>query len=147
MRLRALMTTGTDGGAWTFAMELAAALSRSGSQVYLATMGENLTPAQRADADEVPRLRLHEGRSVPEWNEDDRLAVDQAGEWLLDLERSLGPDVIHLNGYVHGALPWRAPVVMTGQSCVLSRCMAVHPPRPGIAMSKKWPAAFGPRTS
>jgi glycogen(starch) synthase len=134
MRLRALMTSGTDGGAWTFAMELASALSRSGSQVDLATQGEGLTPAQRAEAEDVPRLRLHEGRSVPEWNEDDWLAVDQAGEWLLDLERSLGPDVVHLNGYVHGALPWRAPVVMTGQSCVLSWFAAVH----GIAPPSTW---------
>ena len=89
MRLRALMTTGTDGGAWTFAVELAAALSRSGSQIDLATIGENLTPAQRAEAEEVPRLRLHEGCCAPEWNEDGRHAVDGTGEWLLGLERSL----------------------------------------------------------
>ena len=35
------------------------------------------------------------------------------------------PDVIHLNGFAHGALPWSAPVVMVGHSCVLSWWQAV----------------------
>jgi glycosyltransferase involved in cell wall biosynthesis len=35
------------------------------------------------------------------------------------------PDLIHLNGYVHGALPWSAPKVMVGHSCVLSWWQAV----------------------
>ena len=126
MRVRALMATDTAGGAWTFALELASALSRSGSQIDLATLGRALSPGQRAEAEEVPRLRVHEGSSLLEWREDDWPAVDQAGRWLLDLERRLEPDVIHLNGYVHGALSWRAPVVMTGQSCPLSWFSAVH---------------------
>ena len=126
MKLRALMTCDTVGGVWTFVMELASALSRSGSHVELAAMGEPLTPAQRAEAEEIPRLRVHEGRYRSEWMEDSWLSVDQAGEWLLDLERRVEPDVIHLNGYAHGALPWRAPVVMTGHSCVVSWWAAVH---------------------
>src|SRR5262245_47093037 len=126
MRLRALMATDTAGGAWTFALELASALSRSGSQVDLASLGRALSPAQRAEAEEVPRLRVHEGSSHLEWREDDWPAVDRAGRWLLDLERRLGPDVIHLNGYMHGAISWQAPVVMTGQSCALSRFAAVY---------------------
>jgi glycogen synthase len=43
------------------------------------------------------------------------------------------PDLIHLNGYAHGALPWRAPVLMVAHSCVLSWWEAVKgepaPPR------------------
>lgn len=120
------MTTETAGGVWTFALELASALSRSGSQVELVTMGTPLTASQRIEADEIPRLRIHEGRSRLEWMDDSRNSVDQGGAWLLDLERRLGPDVVHLNGYAHGALPWRTPVVMTGHSCVLSWHAAVH---------------------
>ena len=37
------------------------------------------------------------------------------------LERRLRPDVVHLNGYTHGALPWRAPVLVVGHSCVLGK--------------------------
>ncbi len=30
------------------------------------------------------------------------------------------PDVVHLNGYAHGSLPFSSPVLMVGHSCVLS---------------------------
>jgi glycogen synthase len=33
---------------------------------------------------------------------------------------------VHLNGFVHGALPWSAPVLVAGHSCVLSWWRAVH---------------------
>jgi glycosyltransferase involved in cell wall biosynthesis len=61
-----------------------------------------------------------------EWMEDPWDDVTEAGEWLLALEREIAPDVVHLNGYCHAALPWRAPVVVTGHSCVLSWWQAVH---------------------
>src|SRR5207248_1821480 len=30
------------------------------------------------------------------------------------------PDIVHLNGFAHGALPWRSPALVVGHSCVLS---------------------------
>jgi glycosyltransferase involved in cell wall biosynthesis len=36
------------------------------------------------------------------------------------------PDVVHLNGFAHGALPWRAPVVVAAHSDVVSWWWAVH---------------------
>src|SRR5690606_33768392 len=48
-----------------------------------------------------------------------------AGKWLLSLENRFSPDVIHLNGFVHADLPWRAPTVVVGHSCVLSWWKAV----------------------
>ena len=98
MKVRTLMTADTVGGVWTFAIELASALSRSGSHVELATMGAPLTPSQRIEAEEIPRLRLHEGHFRLEWMDDSWQSVDQAGAWLLDLERRLSPDVVHLRG-------------------------------------------------
>src|SRR5205814_9390463 len=47
------------------------------------------------------------------------------GQWLLELERREGPDVVHLNGYTHGALPFRAPKVVVGHSCVMTWWRAV----------------------
>lgn len=126
MRLRVLMTADTSVDVWTFSMELAATLAQSGSQVELAVLGDPATPAQRAEADAIPRLHLHEGRYPLQWTEESWLSADQAGEWLMDLERRLSPEIVHLNGYVHGALPWRAPVVMTGHACALSWWEAVH---------------------
>jgi hypothetical protein len=51
--------------------------------------------------------------------------VRLSGEWLLDLEERIQPDVVHLNGYAHGALPWRSPTLIVGHSCVLSWWEAV----------------------
>jgi glycosyltransferase involved in cell wall biosynthesis len=51
--------------------------------------------------------------------------VGRAGEWLLEIEAEHRPDVVHLNGYAHGALPWESPVLVAGHSCVLSWWRAV----------------------
>jgi glycosyltransferase involved in cell wall biosynthesis len=52
--------------------------------------------------------------------------VAEAGEWLRDMEARVAPDVVHLNGYVHGALDWHAPVLVVAHSCVLSWWRAVR---------------------
>jgi glycosyltransferase involved in cell wall biosynthesis len=52
--------------------------------------------------------------------------LERAGEWLLRLESEFQPDVVHLNHLVHAELPWRAPVLSVGHSCVLSWWGAVH---------------------
>jgi glycosyltransferase involved in cell wall biosynthesis len=52
--------------------------------------------------------------------------VAAAGDWLLDLERSFQPDLVHLNQFAFGALPFRAPTLLVAHSCVLSWWRAVH---------------------
>jgi glycosyltransferase involved in cell wall biosynthesis len=61
--------------------------------------------------------------------------VQKAGDWLLELERSFQPDLVHVNGYAHGALPWKAPVLVVAHSCVLSWWQAVND---GSAPASKW---------
>jgi hypothetical protein len=51
--------------------------------------------------------------------------VAAAGRWLLGLEARFRPDIVHLNGYAHAALPFEAPVLVVGHSCVLSWWRAV----------------------
>jgi glycosyltransferase involved in cell wall biosynthesis len=51
--------------------------------------------------------------------------VRLAGQWLLRLEGYVRPDIIHLNGYSHGSVPFKAPAVITAHSCVLSWWEAV----------------------
>jgi glycogen synthase len=130
---RVLMTADTVGGVWTYALELADALGRRGLEVHLCTMGRPLSTDQREDALSVPGLALHESRYRLEWMDDPWEDVARAGEWLLDVARRVRPDVVHLNGYCHGALPWPAPTLMVGHSCVLSWWEAVKgepaPPR------------------
>jgi glycogen synthase len=129
---RVLMTADTVGGVWTYALDLARALSERGIEVALATMGGPLADAQRETAERIPRLRLFESTFRLEWMEDPWRDVERAGEWLLRLESRIAPDIVHLNGYAHAALPWSAPKLVVAHSCVLSWWAAVKgEPAPG----------------
>lgn len=128
--MRVLMTADPVGGVWTFAMELCACLTGQGVSVALATLGAPLSRTQRAAAAAIPGLDLTESAFRLEWMAEPWEDLARAGSWLLRLEREHRPDIIHLNHLVHGDLPWRAPVIVTGHSCVLSWWRAVHGTKP-----------------
>jgi len=134
--MKILMTADTVGGVWTYAMELARALRPRGVGIVLATMGRPLNAAQSAEVARLPNVRVHPSSFRLEWMSDAWDDVDRAGEWLLELENAERPDVVHLNGYAHGSLPWLAPVVVVGHSCVRSWWEAVR----GGAISTEWNA-------
>lgn len=119
------MTADTVGGVWTYALELCRALSPQGVSVTLATMGAPLSPSQRAAVSRLTNVDVRESTFRLEWMDDPWEDVARAGDWLLDLERDTAPDVVHLNGYAHGALPFRAPKLVVAHSCVLSWWRAV----------------------
>lgn len=119
------MTTDTVGGVWTYALDLAAALDRRDVRVILATMGPLPTHEQRRDACEAG-VELHESDFRLEWMADPWEDVAEAGQWLLELEQRFEPSVVHLNGYAHGSLPWRAPTLVVAHSCVCTWWEAVH---------------------
>jgi glycogen synthase len=130
---RLLLTADTLGGVWTYALELARVLQRHGVQVVLATMGRPLAASQRAEIRDISGLAVCESPFKLEWMEDPWSDVARAGDWLLGLEEAIRPDVIHLNGYVHGALSWHSPILVVGHSCVSSWWEAVKgqaPPTP-----------------
>lgn len=120
------MTADTVGGVWTYAVELAGALAADGVEVVLATMGDAPSADQREHAAALPNVRLEASTFRLEWMEDPWEDVEAAGDWLLELERRERPDVVHLNGYAHGRLPFSAPVVVVGHSCVVSWWRAVR---------------------
>ncbi len=124
--MRVLMTADTIGGVWTYALDLSRALAPHGVSVSLATMGRLPAPSQCAEAATVPSLTLHPSEYALEWMPEPWDAVAHAGEWLLALEAEVRPDIVQLNGYAHGDLPWQAPTVVAGHSCVLSWWQAVH---------------------
>ncbi|HWQ93836.1 MAG TPA: glycosyltransferase family 4 protein, partial [Clostridia bacterium] len=107
-------------------LELARALGAQGVETALATMGRLPTAAQRREAATVPNLELFESEYRLEWMPDPWEDVSRAGQWLLQIEERVQPDIVHLNGYCHGQLPWRAPNIIVGHSCVLSWWRAVH---------------------
>jgi len=120
------MTADTVGGVWSHALELAAGLCERGVRVSLATMGAPLTPVQRRQAAALSSVALHESRWRLEWMEEPWDDVRRAGEWLLGLEAALQPDVVHLNQFAFGALPFAAPKLVVAHSCVASWWRAVH---------------------
>jgi glycogen(starch) synthase len=122
---RILMTADTVGGVWTYALELAAALAPHGVGIALAIMGAPLSEAQRAEVARVPNVEVFESRYKLEWMDEPWDDVAAAGEWLLGLAARLRPDVVHLNGYAHAALPWPAPALAVAHSCVCSWWEAV----------------------
>ncbi|UJR83432.1 glycosyltransferase family 4 protein [Sandaracinus amylolyticus] len=113
---RVLMTADAVGGVWTYAVELSRALSAHGVRTTLAVMGPPPSDAQRAAARRV--AELHEAPFALEWAPDPWADVAAAGQWLLALERVIAPDVVHVNGFSHCALPFAAPVLMVAHSCV-----------------------------
>lgn len=129
-----LMTADTVGGVWNYAIELVGALAPFGTQVVLATMGAPLSEDQRRQADELNNLTVHESTYKLEWMENPWEDVREAGQWLLKLKDEVQPDLVHLNGLVHGALEWGVPVVVVVHSCVRSWWRAVK----GGEAPKEW---------
>jgi glycogen synthase len=130
---KVLMTADTVGGVWDYSLELIRGLRPHGVRVALATMGGPLTADQRKAAAAIGNLELFESCYRLEWMDDPWDDLRKCGEWLLRLEEELTPDLVHLNGYAHGSLPWSSPVAVIGHSCVLSWWKAVKrepaPPR------------------
>lgn len=119
------MTTDTVGGVWTYCLQLAAALAPEGVQVILAAKGK-LSAEQRGAAEACGNVDLLQADYKLEWMEEPWQDVARASRWLLETAERTSPDVVHLNDYSHGALPWPAPVLMVGHSCVLSWIAAVR---------------------
>lgn len=123
---RILMTADAVGGVWDYALELARGLAGAGLETALAVTGDPPDDAKRAAAAAVPGLTLDVAPFKLEWMADPEDDLRCAGDWLLELERHLRPRVVHVNGYAHAALPFRAPVLCVAHSCVLSWWRAVH---------------------
>src|SRR2546423_13906068 len=123
------MTADAVGGVWTYAVDLARALTARDVAVTLAVIGRT-SEAQRRSA---RGLDLVEREFKLEWMDDPWDDVRASGEWLLEVCGRLRPDAVHLNGYAHAALPWPVPVLVAGHSCVVGWYHAVRgerlPPR------------------
>jgi glycogen(starch) synthase len=118
------MTTDAVGGVWTYAAELRAQLSAAGVDVVLATLGPQ--PPPDPDSPYLP-CRL-------EWQQDPWEDVASSGRRLLALAEQSGAELVHLNGFAHGALAWEMPVVIAAHSCVLSWHEAVR----GAPAGEEW---------
>jgi glycosyltransferase involved in cell wall biosynthesis len=123
---RVLMSAGTAGDGWTYALDLARGLGELGIATTLATMGGLPTEEQQREAARLPLLDLRPSTYKLEWMDDPWEEVAAAGEWLLALEEEVHPHIVHLNQYTHGGLPFATPVVVVGHGCALSWWEAVR---------------------
>lgn len=117
---RVLMTADTMGGVWTFAVDLCAVLGRFGVQVTLVTMGRQPDVAQMQQIRSLANVTLIPTDYKLEWMDSCSNSLIESGEFLLRIESSLRPDIIHVNGYWHASLPFEAPILVTAHSCVSS---------------------------
>ncbi len=124
------MTADTVGGVWTYTIELCNAFRHSGIIVFLATMGAKLSEEQKEEIAALDNVRVYETAYALEWMQDPWADMETSGRWLLRLEQELQPDIIHLNSYAYGSLPWSAPVVVVAHSDVYSWWQAVHETHP-----------------
>src|SRR4051812_45108046 len=134
--MRVLMTTDPIGGVWNYTLELCAALAARGVRVSVAVLGRELSAEQRNQFRRWPQIDLYESQFRLEWMPDPWGDLDRAADWLLSLERRCGADIIHLNHLMHANLPWRAPALTVGHSCVLSWWAATQ--EPGSVLPVEW---------
>jgi hypothetical protein len=120
------MTADAVGGVFSYAEDLCRGLSAHGVEVLLVVLGGHPRADQRARIGAVPGVVLESSEQKLEWMDDPWDDVDASGAWLLSLARDFKPDIVHLNGYSHAALPWNRPVLAVGHSCVASWFEAVH---------------------
>lgn len=73
-----------------------------------------------ADVGRLDNVMLVPTAYRTEWTDNCEDDLIKLGEELLRLERDAGPDIVHVNGFGHAGLPFRAPVVVVAHSCVSS---------------------------
>src|SRR4051812_15965581 len=114
------MTTDVVGGVWAYATMLACVLAAQGDRVTLVTLGPAPNDDQKAALADVSRIELIVTDLALEWMDPAGEDTRRASEALLALAHKRRPDVVHLNSYREGALPWPAPVLVVAHSCVMS---------------------------
>jgi glycogen(starch) synthase len=129
--LKVLMTADTVGGVWNYSIELCNALSGYDVQFHLVTFGAEMQAWQKEEAGKLDHVTVYETEYRLEWMEDPWDDIEKSGAYLLSLQKVIQPDIVHLNGYVHGSLDWNVPVVMVAHSDVYSWWRAVKKEDPG----------------
>ncbi len=125
------MTADTVGGVWTYSMDLISILADAGIHVHLFTSGVPLSNAQRDEVADRKNLTLYESGFKLEWMDHPWHDIEFSGWQLLEMERRLKPDLIHLNSYSYASLPFKSPVIVVAHSDVFSWWFSVRKSLPG----------------
>jgi glycosyltransferase involved in cell wall biosynthesis len=128
--MKVLMTADTVGGVWTYCMDLCRSLLAQDVQVHLITMGERLKNWQQEEVNALKNVVVYETGYKLEWMQSPWHDLQECGQWLLHLEEEIQPDLIHLNCFAYGSLPFKAPVMVVAHSDVWSWFLSVKGEEP-----------------
>jgi len=123
--LKVLMTADTVGGVWTYCMDLCRSLQLYNVEVHLVTMGAKMESWQQQEVNALENVVVYETDFVLEWMQNPWMDIEECGEWLLMLENDISPDLVHLNCFAYGCLPFKAPVLVVAHSDVFSWYLSV----------------------
>ena len=116
---RVLMTTDAVGGVWTYALDLARGLSRTGVAVTLVNFGPSPGSDQLAEVRRTPGLNLIDTGLPLDWMASEPAEILECGAALRGLARANHADLIHLNSPALAAIGgFTAPVVGACHSCL-----------------------------
>lgn len=113
------MTADAVGGVWTYATDLARALTRQGVRTTLAVLGPSPRPEQRRTAATTPGLRIVPTGLPLDWLATGPHALGAATRRLVHMAGESGADIVHLNSpaLAVGAR-FEQPVVGVCHSCL-----------------------------
>jgi glycogen synthase len=121
---RVLMTTSGRRSTWAHSLDLAGALGRCGIEVVLANIGDAPSHVQLGQAAGLRNVQVFPNRFESTYSDDAWDEVERAGSWLLRMESTVQPDLVHLHSYPFGSLPFEAPTLLEGHDCPLCRSRA-----------------------
>ena len=114
------MTADTVGGVWNYAINLIRHWQHRGITVTLITMGAPLSQAQRRVVNTLHNLDLRETEYKLEWMDNPWEEVQDAAWLIKSVVQETEADLLHLNGFAHGAVNVSIPKVVVAHSCIYS---------------------------
>jgi glycosyltransferase involved in cell wall biosynthesis len=130
---RIMMTIDAVGGVWRYAMDLAAALRRGGTETCFVGLGPAPSEQQRTEALAIGELDWLD--EPLDWLVQDEKALARIPSSIAALATHKQVDLLHLNLPSQAAdLDVRMPVVVTSHSCVVTWFAAVR----GGALPDEW---------
>ncbi|HEX8331162.1 MAG TPA: glycosyltransferase family 4 protein, partial [Segetibacter sp.] len=117
---KVLMTADTVGGVWTYCIELCNALQKYNVEFHLVTMGAKMKQWQLHEIEDLDNVQVYETECKLEWMQAPWDDVEQSSKFLLELEERAQPNLIHLNSFTYGSLPFKSPKITVAHSDVFS---------------------------
>lgn len=128
---RVLLTGDAVGGVWRYSLELARGFARAGVHPVLAVLGPAPTPAQQAEAAEIPDLWVMPTGLPLDWTATGEDELRVTGAALAGLAQRLRADSVHLHTPALAAeVAWAQKLVVVAHSDVGTWWDAVHPGKP-----------------